>query len=431
MEMRPRRYRVYAVTFVLMALGVLSQWFLLNGHIPFSRSARIHSRSGLEVPGGMEGQRGSWASGRNEDPGAEIRPRRPEFQTGVIFPQWGANAYSAADPNWQIALKDIQQQTGAGWIELPINFYQSSITSTQVMTTTQTPTVEAVAAGIHTARAKGYHVFVIPLLSVEEADILSWSGSIQFASQQQTQAWFDSYWQAFQPYVVASAQAGADELAPGIQNPPQVVYLIPGIMERLLYHQPDLIVPGISHYEVVALLIDRNAMSSKACSYLRQCILVGKRNHERLQAHCVLRCRSRTTRLPGIQPDMMMVATCAQKKGTWHTRSDVKPQDRVVKAFGLWDIARAQVDVSNARPSWEHFPGKRVAFAFLHQGVEIKGIGRHLYHAILATPRCAWTIPVDFKTVAVGIREIEGFADQVVGLADLDAGLCETQENSS
>ena len=217
MEMRPRRYRVYAVTFVLMALGVLSQWLLLNGHIPFSRSARIHSRSGLEVPGGMEGQRGSWASGRNEDPGAEIRPRRPEFQTGVIFPQWGANAYSTADQNWQIGLKDIQQQTGAGWIELPINFYQSSITSTQVMTTTQTPTVEAVAAGIHTARAKGYHVFVIPLLSVEEADILSWSGSIQFASQQQTQAWFDSYWQAFQPYVVASAQAGADELAIGTE----------------------------------------------------------------------------------------------------------------------------------------------------------------------------------------------------------------------
>jgi len=217
MEMRPRRYRVYAVTFVLMALGVLSQWFLLNGHIPFSRSARIHSRSGLEVPGGMEGQRGSWASGRNEDPGAEIRPRRPEFQTGVIFPQWGANAYSTADQNWQIGLKDIQQQTGAGWIELPINFYQSSITSTQVMTTTQTPTVEAVAAGIHTARAKGYHVFVVPLLSVEEADILSWSGSIQFASQQQTQAWFDSYWQAFQPYVAASAQAGADQLAIGTE----------------------------------------------------------------------------------------------------------------------------------------------------------------------------------------------------------------------
>ena len=215
MKMRPRRYRVYAVTFGLMALGALSQWLLLNGHIPFSHSARSHARSGLEVPGRWGDQPASWGSRRDEDTSTEIRPRRPEFQTGVIFPQWGANAYSAADPNWQIGLKEIQQQTGAGWIELPINFYQSSIISTQVMTTEQTPTVEAVAAGIHAAQAKGYHVFVVPLLSVE--GILSWSGSIQFATQQQTQAWFESYWQAFQPYVAVSAQAGADELAIGTE----------------------------------------------------------------------------------------------------------------------------------------------------------------------------------------------------------------------
>src|SRR5207237_10516240 len=135
--------------------------------------ARIRSRAGLDVPGGREGQRGSWASGRNEDPGSEVRPRRPEFQTGVIFPQWGANAYSTADQNWQIGLKDIQEQTGAGWIELPINFYQSSTFSTRVMTTDQTPTAKAVAAGIRAARAKGYHVFVVPLLSVEEPGVLS------------------------------------------------------------------------------------------------------------------------------------------------------------------------------------------------------------------------------------------------------------------
>jgi len=56
--MTPRRYRVYAMTFVLMALGVLSHGLLLNGHIPFSRSARIHSRSGLVAPGEIDGQRG-------------------------------------------------------------------------------------------------------------------------------------------------------------------------------------------------------------------------------------------------------------------------------------------------------------------------------------------------------------------------------------
>lgn len=213
--MKPNRYRVYAATLVLMVLGALSQWLLLNGPIPFSRTTQ--GGSVLEVPGRLGEQLGLWTSQKGEETGAEIRPLRPQFQTGVVFPQWGTNAYSTTDPNWQIGLKDIQEQTGAGWIELPVNFYQSTIYSTQVMTTDQTPTVKAVVAGIRAARAKGFHVFVVPLLSVEEAGVLSWAGSIQFASQLQTQAWFDSYWQAFQPYVAASAQAGADELAIGTE----------------------------------------------------------------------------------------------------------------------------------------------------------------------------------------------------------------------
>src|SRR5207248_5379733 len=149
------------------------------------------------------------------------------------------------------------------------------------------------------------------------------------------------------------------------------------------------------------------------------------------QARRGFRCGSRSARLPGVQPDMMMVATRAQKKGTWHVCSDVKPQDRVVKMFGRWNITRAQVNVSYAGPRREHLPGKRVAFAFLHQGMAIDGIGCHLYHPILPVPGRAWAIPVYLETVAIGIREIEGFAHQVVGLPDLQTGFSETQEDSS
>src|SRR2546428_10291497 len=85
MKMRPRRYRVYAVTFGLMALGVLSQWLLLTGHIPFSRLVRIHARSGLEVPRGMGGQRGAGSGGGGADTRTEICPRRPETLTGGNF----------------------------------------------------------------------------------------------------------------------------------------------------------------------------------------------------------------------------------------------------------------------------------------------------------------------------------------------------------
>src|SRR5579864_3046032 len=109
--MKPNRYRVYAATLVLMVLGALSQWLLLNGPIPFSRSTQ--GGSVLEVPGRLGEQLGLWTIQKGEETSTEIRPLRPQFQTGIVFPQWGTNAYSTTDPNWQIGLKDIQEQTGA------------------------------------------------------------------------------------------------------------------------------------------------------------------------------------------------------------------------------------------------------------------------------------------------------------------------------
>jgi hypothetical protein len=141
--------------------------------------------------------------------------QRPDFQTGIIFPQWGTNAYGTSDANWKIGLNEIQAQTGALWIELPINLYQSSVTSTRVTTGSITPAPEAVAAGIREAKARHFHVFVVPLLSV--GGNLTWSGSIQFSTEQQQQIWFDSYWQALQPYAIAAAQAGAEQLAIGTE----------------------------------------------------------------------------------------------------------------------------------------------------------------------------------------------------------------------
>lgn len=191
----------------------------MGGHIPFFHLSSPHPRSPAAIA--YETQ----IAERDLNASAEVRPRRPAFQTGMIFPQWGTNAYDTTDTNWQIGLKDIEQQTGAQWIEVPINFYQSSVTSTQVTTTSITPTPAAMAAGISMARAKHFHVFVVPLLSA--GGTLTWAGSIQFADPRLLQAWFDSYWQALKPYAIAAAQAGAEQLAIGTE------------MEKLQYIQPS------------------------------------------------------------------------------------------------------------------------------------------------------------------------------------------------
>src|SRR5205085_4401441 len=128
--------------------------------------------------------------------------RRFPFETGVVFPQWSPTSYGPADTAWLQGISDIQVQTGAEWIEMPILFSQASPTSTRVFSGPSTPSVESVVAGIRAARAQGYHVFVVPLLGVIGPGL--WAANIQFFQYEEEVEWFNSFWQAFQPYVIAS-----------------------------------------------------------------------------------------------------------------------------------------------------------------------------------------------------------------------------------
>jgi hypothetical protein len=188
----------------LLAFGATLQIFALSMYKPL-----------LQVPSDQNTM-GVNYDNRDQYPSVAVRMKRPDFQTGVIFPQWGSNAYDTRDQNWHTGLKDISKQTAAQWIEIPINFYQLTVTSTQVTVTNQTPTPEAVANGIRDAEAQNYHVFVVPLITVEGT--LTWSGSIKFDTFEQTQTWFENYWQAYKPYVVAAQAAGADQLAIGTED---------------------------------------------------------------------------------------------------------------------------------------------------------------------------------------------------------------------
>ncbi len=205
-------YRIYAVSLALMIIGVLVQSLLLSGHIPFLHLS-LRSQAATAV---IERK-----ILKDRDQGSTLQERfhRPTFQSGIVFPQWGTTAYSNSDANWQIGLSDIQKQTAAQWIELPINFFQSPSDPTQILTTdSNTPTPEAVAAGIRSAHAEHYHVFVVPLLTVTPGRYqVQWSGSIQFGSIQETKSWFMNYWQAYQPYVIQAAKAGADQLSIGTE----------------------------------------------------------------------------------------------------------------------------------------------------------------------------------------------------------------------
>ena len=105
---------------------------------------------------------------------------------------------------------------------------------------------------------------------------------------------------------------------------------------------------------------------------------------------------------------------------------DVEPQDPMVKLLGLWDIANLQMDVPHARPGREHVPGR--VSPFVHQAPQVDRIERHRHRPTGPRPLVAWPVAVDLDAVAVGVRDIQGLADQVVRLPDLQTRLRHAQQ---
>ena len=141
----------------------------------------------------------------------------PTFEAGVAYPQWTPSGYGKSDTRWTQDLQDITNQTHAYWIEMPLLFYQSSLSATTVTTGGSTPTVASFVEGIQAAHAQGYRVFVTPLLTVSSGS-MAWAGAISFSTQQDEQKWFTSYWQALKPYVIAAQQNGVEQLAIGTEE---------------------------------------------------------------------------------------------------------------------------------------------------------------------------------------------------------------------
>lgn len=138
---------------------------------------------------------------------------RPDLATGMIFPQWGPEAYSPSDKNWTQGLQEIQAQTAARWIGMYIQLHQASALSTVVQGAQDTPTPENVRKGIEQAHRMGYHVYVFPTITLDIAH--AGAGTITYTDSSQIQAWFESYWQVLKPYVQACATAGCERFSIG------------------------------------------------------------------------------------------------------------------------------------------------------------------------------------------------------------------------
>ncbi|HEX9036168.1 MAG TPA: hypothetical protein VF808_04175 [Ktedonobacterales bacterium] len=140
------------------------------------------------------------------------QPAGRPFEQGVVYPKWGATVYGINDASWAPSVQSMRQRTGARWVEMIVSLDQNGYSATQVYAGSDTLQPDDLYVGILSAREAGLQVFIEPLLNVRgERD--NWSGRVNFPTHAQAQAWFQSYWQAYQPYVRAARQAGASQIS--------------------------------------------------------------------------------------------------------------------------------------------------------------------------------------------------------------------------
>ncbi len=141
---------------------------------------------------------------------------RPDFQRGMVFPQWSHDAYASDNPDWQQGLVAIQEKTAARWIEMPALFSQATPSSTQVVADGAAPSVTSFIQGVRTAHALGYNVFFTALFGVK-SPAGSWAANIELDTYQTQQQWFDSYWAALKPYIQAAAEEKVEQVSIGTE----------------------------------------------------------------------------------------------------------------------------------------------------------------------------------------------------------------------
>lgn len=239
-----RSFSAVISALLALSLGVSLEWILLTGSSPQA----VYKAS---IP---------------PTPTPVIGSLPIDFQTGVVFPQWGTDAYSPTNANFSYGLKEIHEQTGARWVELPITLYQSNFTTPHLDPSEQTVTPASLAEGIRVAHQRGYKVFVAPLLTVGAT---GWAGDIRPRTKTWTTQWFDNYWQTLQPYLEVATQEHVEQFALGTEYE-GLEAASPDYWNTLI-DRAHVIYPGALTYDMnwtAALKPPRSWMSNTNLTYL-------------------------------------------------------------------------------------------------------------------------------------------------------------------
>jgi hypothetical protein len=239
-----RSFRAVFSALLALSLGVSLEWILLTGSTPQA----VYTASIPPTPTPVIGSLPS------------------DFQTGVVFPQWGTSAYSQTNGNFTYGLREIHEQAGARWVELTITLYQTNFTTPHLDPSEQTVTPESLAEGIRIAHARGYRVFVAPLLTVGAT---GWAGDIRPLRGSWTKQWFDNYFQSLEPYLQVATQEHAEQFALGTEY--EALEAASPDYWNTLIERARAVYPGTLTYDMnwtAALKPPREWMKNASLTYL-------------------------------------------------------------------------------------------------------------------------------------------------------------------
>ena len=118
--------------------------------------------------------------------------------------------------------------------------------------------------------------------------------------------------------------------------------------------------------------------------------------------------------LPGVPAEVVVVAARAQERRLGaELRHQVEPEQVAVEADRLVDVGDAQVDVTHPRTVRQPAERRLVVRLQLQEVVEVERPAAHPLD--LALPELTRPVPVDLDPVVVGVAQVEGLADEVVG----------------
>ncbi len=140
---------------------------------------------------------------------------QPAMQKGIAYVTWWSGNYS--HPDADLALANLAA-TGANWISLLVTGYQDTIASTDIFTTTATPTDADLIHALTQAHSLGLKVMLKPHVDLLN-DPSHWRGQIgqEFTTEAQWAAWFASYRNFIEHYADLAQTYGADQFSVGCE----------------------------------------------------------------------------------------------------------------------------------------------------------------------------------------------------------------------